>query len=80
MPPPRPSNEVSRRNALEALQVMQDPPAAAFQDIALSAAAAFGVSGVYVSLIGDTQTWSQVGNSCRATPPIFYMSCCSETT
>lgn len=60
MPPPRPSNELSRRNALEALQVMQDPPAAAFQDIAVSGAAAFGVSGVYVSLIGDTQSWSQV--------------------
>lgn len=60
LPPPRPNNETSRRNALEALQVMQDPPAAAFRDIAVCAAAAFDVSGCVVSLVGDTQSWSQV--------------------
>ncbi len=59
-PAPLPSNELARQAALDALNVMQDPPAAALHDVAACAASAFQVPVVVITLIGDGTVWCQV--------------------
>ena len=59
-PPPLPSNEISRQEALEALNILQEPPAAALHDIAACAAGAFQVPVVIITLIGNKTVWCQV--------------------
>lgn len=57
---PLPSNELARQAALDSLDVMNDPPAAALHDIAVCAASAFQVPVVVITLIGDSTVWCQV--------------------
>ena len=59
-PAPLPSNELARQAALDSLNVMSDPPAAALHDIAMCAASAFQVPVVIITLIGDSTVWCQV--------------------
>lgn len=59
-PAPLPSNELARQAALDSLNVMNDPPAAALHDIAVCAASAFQVPVVVIALIGDSTVWCQV--------------------
>ncbi|KAA6420291.1 MAG: kinase, partial [Trebouxia sp. A1-2] len=58
-PPPLPSNEIARQEALEALNILQEPPAAALHDIAACAASAFQVPVVVITLIGNKTVWCQ---------------------
>lgn len=59
-PAPLPSNELARQEALDALHVFHDPPAAALHDVAACAASAFQVPVVVITLIGDDTVWCQV--------------------
>ena len=61
-PPPLPSNEIARQEALEALNILQEPPAAALHDIAACAAGAFQVPVVIITLIGNKTVWCQVSH------------------
>ena len=72
-PAPLPSNELARQAALDSLDVMNDPPAAALHDIAVCAASAFQVPVVVISLIGDSTVWCQVRH------PSTYSSPCMLT-
>ncbi|DBA90593.1 hypothetical protein WJX77_007250 [Trebouxia sp. C0004] len=58
-PPLLPSNEIARQEALEALNILQDPPAAALHDVAACAAVAFQVPVVVITLIGNKTVWCQ---------------------
>ena len=59
-PAPLPSNELARQEALDSLNVMDNPPAAALHDVAVCAATAFQVPVVVITLIGDSTVWCQV--------------------
>ena len=59
-PAPLPSNELARQEALDSLNVMDNPPAAALHDVAVCAASAFQVPVVVITLIGDSTVWCQV--------------------
>jgi len=61
-PPPLPSNEIARQEALEALNILQEPPAAALHDVAACAAGAFQVPVVTITLIGNKTVWCQVSH------------------
>ncbi len=61
-PPPLPSNELARQEALEALNILQEPPAAALHDIAACAAGAFQVPVVIITLIANKTVWCQVSH------------------
>lgn len=59
-PPPLPSNELARQAAVEALNILQEPPAAALHDVAACAASAFQVPVVVITIIGNKTVWCQV--------------------
>ena len=76
---PLPMNELARQEALDSLDVMNNPPAAALHNIAECAANAFQVPVVVITLIGDSTVWCQVSISTLLTlPAVMRTQCLSE--
>lgn len=74
-PPPLPSNELARQAAVEALNILQDPPAAALHDVAACAASAFQVPVVVITIIGNKTVWCQVRHNTLCSSSVALAPC-----